>query len=264
MSTGDRNLARASRRSRTFRAGTPLGDVVPDDPCRPVRITLIVAYADRLHVVARVEGLPIDRISVAISVASSSAARSSAGPRHVWKVLAVDSVLYAGMWYAYERTRSAADALGLPGAGRPRCATSTGSLFFGHDPNVVLQQHFWHAPRSRWYDEVASTTYYTHFVFPVIAHGGPVGGQPAPVGAVHEALRHAARRRLRDVRAPARPRRRGWCRAEVPVPAVRPARPAHRRGFYDLGFKGFVKSYNVASTGATRSRRCRRCTPRSR
>ena len=42
------------------------------------------------------------------------------------------------------------------------------ALFAGNDPSVVLQHHFWEKG-VRWWDVGASSTYYTHFVFPVIA-----------------------------------------------------------------------------------------------
>ncbi len=71
------------------------------------------------------------------------------------------------MWYAYERTRGAADALGFP-VQVEAMRNIDRLLFFGNDPNVVLQQHFWNTP-VRWWDVVASSIYYTHFVFPVIA-----------------------------------------------------------------------------------------------
>ena len=42
-------------------------------------------------------------------------------------------------------------------------------LCFGADPSVWLQQHFYDPRVVYWYDKVASTTYFTHFVLSVIA-----------------------------------------------------------------------------------------------
>ena len=44
------------------------------------------------------------------------------------------------------------------------------ALFFGHDPNTVLQQHFWRSS-VQWWDKVASLTYFTHFIFVPIVMG---------------------------------------------------------------------------------------------
>ncbi len=223
-----------------FRSGTPLGSLVPEDACRPVRVALIVAYAAGYLYWLRAEGLPIDRISVSISVALFLACGFIGRPRHVWKVLAVDVVLYAGMWYAYERSRSAADALGFP----VQAATVRDIdrfLFFGHDPNVVLQQHFWHSS-VHWWDEVASTTYYTHFVFPVIALA------ILWVASHRQWVRFMKRFStllgigcLMFVILPTAP---PWMASQQHL-----IEPLHRdtgRGFLTLGFKAFVKTYTVA------------------
>jgi membrane-associated phospholipid phosphatase len=224
-----------------FRAGTPLGTLVPDDALRAVRATLIVAYAIGYLFWLRVEGLPIDRISVAISVALFLGCGFIGKPRHVWKVLAVDSLLYAGMWYAYERSRSAADALGFP-VQVTAMRDIDQFLFFGHDPNVVLQHHFWQSS-VRWWDEVASTTYYTHFVVPVIAL--------AILWVVSHRQWVRFMKRFATVLGVS-------CAMFVVLPAAPPwmvaqqyhmLDPLHRnagRGFIALGFKGFVKTYSVA------------------
>src|SRR6478736_9649863 len=143
----------------SFRRGVPLGHVVPEDLWRPVRITLMIAYAIGYLWWLRVEGLPIDRISVAASVAIFLGCAFIGRPRHVWKQLAIDSVLYAAMWYAYERTRGAADALGFP-VQVEAMRNIDRLMFFGNDPSVVLQQHFWHST-VRWWDVLASSIYHT-------------------------------------------------------------------------------------------------------
>ena len=146
------------------------------------------------------------------------------------------------MWYAYERTRGAADALGFP-VQVEAMRNIDRLLFFGHDPNVVLQQHFWHATGA-----LVGRRRVEHLLHPLRLPGdrpgGAVGGQPSPVGAVHEALRHRAARRLRDVRrAPDRAAVDGGAE----VPADRPAAPRTRAAAsLHIGFKGFVHSYNVA------------------
>jgi len=224
-----------------FRPGTPLGDVVPADPFRPVRVTLIVAYAIGYCWWLRVEGLPIDRISVAISVALFLACGFIGKPRHVWRTLAIDSVLYAGMWYAYERSRSAADALGFP-VQVSAVRNIDQFMFFGYDPNVVLQDHFWQKS-VRWWDEIASTTYYTHFVFPVIALA--ILWVVSHRQWVRYMKRFATLLGIACLMFVALPTAPPWM-ASKQYHLLDPLSRNAGRGFVALGFKGFVKSYNVA------------------
>ena len=116
-------------------------------------------------------------------------------------MLAIDLALYCAMWFAYETTRGAADGR-IFGIKFPLQVQSVRNidrvLFFGHDPNSVLQEHFWRST-VHWWDKVASLTYFTHFIFVPIVMGALVGHQSSPVGPVHEALRHGARCCMRDV-----------------------------------------------------------------
>jgi membrane-associated phospholipid phosphatase len=225
----------------TFRQGTPLGNVVPEDLWRPVRITLMTAYGLGYLWWLRVKGLPLDRISVTISVVLFLGCAFIGRPRHVWKQLAVDSLLYAAMWYAYERTRGAADALGFP-VQVESMRNIDRVLFVGHDPNVVLQEHFWHAT-VRWWDVVASLIYHTHFVVPVVVIA------VLWVASHRQWVRFMKRFATLLLVA---------CAMFVVLPTAPPwmvsqkyelLAPLHRdpgRGVVHIGFKGFVHSYNVA------------------
>ena len=72
------------------------------------------------------------------------------------------------MWLAYEQSRGWADHAGFPlQVEMPRNVDRF--LFFGTDPTVWLQHHFYDPHEIHWYDKVASATYFTHFIFPVIA-----------------------------------------------------------------------------------------------
>ena len=224
-----------------FRQGTPLGHVVPEDLWRPVRITLMVAYALSYAWWLRVKGLPLDRISVTISVVLFLGCAFIGRPRHVWRQLAIDTVLYAAMWYAYEQTRGAADALGFP-VQVEAMRDIDRLLFFGNDPSVVLQQHFWHST-VRWWDVAASSIYHTHFVFPVIAIA------VLWVASHRQWVRFMKRFATLLVVA---------CAMFVVLPTAPPwmvaqkyqlIDPLHRdpgRGVVHIGFKGFVHSYNIA------------------
>jgi membrane-associated phospholipid phosphatase len=225
----------------TFRGDVPLGAVVPEDVWRSVRITLIIAYALGYLWWLRVEGLPIDRVSVTLSVAIFLGCAFIGRPRHVWKQLVIDSLLYAAMWYSYDRTRSAADALGFP-VQVESMRDIDRFLFLGYDPSVVLQQHFWQ-PGVRWWDVVASSTYYTHFVLPIIAI--------AVLWVVSHRQWVRFMKRFATVIGVA-------CAMFIVFPTAPPwmvsqqyqlIAPLHRdpaRGFLHLGFKGFVHSYDVA------------------
>ena len=157
-------------------ARAALRSAVPFEVFRPVRLTLMISYLLGYLWWLRVKGLPIDRISVAISVGMFLVFAFVGKSWRTWGILLLDCSFYCVMWLAYERTRGAADE-GLSVFGLFRIphqfqVESTRNidraLFFGHDPNTVLQDHFWE--RSvRWYDVVASTTYMTHFVVPIIA-----------------------------------------------------------------------------------------------
>jgi hypothetical protein len=217
---------------------------VPVDTWRWVRITLMTAYLGVYLWWLRSKGLPIDRISVAIALGIFLICAFVGRPARQWALLAGDVVLYAVMWFSYEMTRGAADHLGMP-LQVESVRNLDRWLFLGHDPTVVLQQHYW-TPQVRWYDQVASFTYYTHFVFPII------------VMAVLWATSHRqwARfmKRFATLLGVA-------CVMFVLLPTVPPWMASSRRfsyriipplerqtyrGFYDLGFKGFVKSWQSA------------------
>ncbi len=93
----------------------------------------------------RVEGLPIDRISVAISVGIFLVCAFVGKSWRTWAVLLLDCVAYCVMWITYEKTRGTADAgvdvVGWFHLDFPLQVQSVRNidrfLFFGHDPNVV-------------------------------------------------------------------------------------------------------------------------------
>ncbi len=157
-------------------ARVPLRSVVPLEVFRPVRLMLMVTYLVGYLWWLRANGLPIDRISVAISVGIFLVCAFIGKSWRTWGILLLDCLFYSAMWLAYERTRGAADeglsVLGLFRVPHQLQVESVRNidraLFFGNDPNTVLQDHFWE--RSiRWYDVAASITYMTHFVVPIVA-----------------------------------------------------------------------------------------------
>jgi membrane-associated phospholipid phosphatase len=159
--------------SRSLRVG--VRSAVPFEWFRPVRLTLMLTYLVGYLWWLKVKGLTVDRVSVAIAVGIFLACAFIGRSWRTWGVLLLDCVAYCTMWLAYEKTRGAADdGVSVFGLFRLKFPLQVESIrnidkfmFFGHDPNVVLQEHFWERT-VRWYDVVAGTTYMTHFVFPMI------------------------------------------------------------------------------------------------
>ena len=201
---------------------------------------------------------------VAAPSASSSSARSSADLAQ-WGVLLLDRV---ALLRDVVRLRDAPAAPRRPIL-RDQ-VPAAGAVGAQHRPVAVLRprpQRRAAAPllevTVRWWDKVASTTYMTHFVFSVIVMARAVGHQPSPVGALHEAVRHAPRR---------------GCIMFIVLPTAPPwmadrstTTPDHHltrsagRGFTTIGFvRSAAQLARSPSTGATLWQRCRRCTRRSR
>jgi membrane-associated phospholipid phosphatase len=230
-----------------------LRSVVPIDEFRVVRLALMFQFLFVYLWWLRVKGLPVDRISVAISVAIFLVCAFVGRTWRTWGVLLLDCVLYSVMWWAYEATRGAADdGVGVLGLFRIKFDRQVESvrnidrfMFFGHDPNVVLQEHFWQ-DEVRWWDMVASSTYMTHFVLPMIAM--------ATLWVLSHRQWARFMKRFASLLAVG-------CLLFVLLPTVPPWMASetggryelfdelHRgagRGFRHLGFKGFVNDYNVA------------------
>ena len=203
----------------------------------------------------RVKGLPIDRISVAISVGIFLVCAFVGKSWRTWGVLLLDCVAYCVMWVAYEKTRGTADAgidvFGWFHLDFPLQVQSVRNidrvLFLGHDPNVVLQDHFWEHT-VRWYDVVASVTYMTHFVVPIVVMGA--------LWATSHRQWARFMKRFATLLAVA-------CIMFVILPTIPPWMAGDRRypyhlfqpltrnawrGLYHLGFRGFTKGYRIQLT----------------
>ncbi|MDP2291595.1 MAG: phosphatase PAP2 family protein [Actinomycetota bacterium] len=227
-----------------------LSDLVPYDEFRVARLALMFEFLFIYLWWLRIMGLPVDRISVAISVGIFLVCAFIGRSWRTWGVLLLDCLAYSVMWWTYEATRGAADdGIGVLGLFRikfPRQVDSMRDIdrvmFFGNDPNVVLQDHFWE-PSVRWYDVVASTTYMTHFVLPIITM--------AVLWVVSRRQWVRFMKRFATLLGVA-------CVLFVLLPTVPPWMAAeqydlfgrlHRdagRGFRHLGFKGFVNDYHIA------------------
>lgn len=150
-----------------------LGAVVPVDYLAWVRRTALTIFCVYAIVWTRDHGILWDRLGVARAVAVFLVCAFVGRPARQWGMLAIDLSLYCAMWYAYETTRGAADGK-IFGIRFPLQVQAPRNidrfLFFGNDPNVVLQNHFWRAS-VHWYDKVASLTYFTHFIFVPIVMG---------------------------------------------------------------------------------------------
>lgn len=220
-------------------------DFVPHDPLFRVRVALMTVYGIGYVWWFRERGLIIDRISVAISVGIFLTCAFVGKPWRRWGQLAIDAFLYCLMWFCYEMTRGASDHLGFPyQVQAPRNIDRF--MFGGVDPNVWMQQHFYHSTEIRWYDDVASATYYTHFVLPVIVLA--VLWATSRVQFVRFLKRFATVLGIACVMFVLLPTVPPWM-ASSPKYHYRLFRPLARhtgRGFTDLGFHGFVKGWQQA------------------
>jgi membrane-associated phospholipid phosphatase len=150
-----------------------LADVVPVDYWAWIRRVTLTSFC--LYAVwwTKDNGILWDRLNIAKAVAIFLVCAFVGRPARQWAVLVADLALYCLMWFAYETTRGAADGrlLGIRFPLQVQAPRNVDRvLAFGHDPNVVLQQHFWHNS-VHWWDKVASLTYFTHFVFVPIVIG---------------------------------------------------------------------------------------------
>jgi membrane-associated phospholipid phosphatase len=142
-----------------------LGAVVPVDVWRIVRLTAMSGYVVLMVWWFRTQGMVWERLSVAVALFIFLVCAFIGKPLREWRTLVFDVGCYSVMWYGYETTRGAADGkiFGIKFPLQVQAVRNIDrALFFGHDPNTVLQAHFWE-PSIRWYDKVASTTYMTHF-----------------------------------------------------------------------------------------------------
>jgi membrane-associated phospholipid phosphatase len=146
----------------------PLNVAVPEDPWFYVRLVGFAAFTIGYIAWFVKKGLIIDRISVGISVGIFIIIGHLGRPLRRWAWLVFDCLCYCVMWLCYEQSRGWADRAGFPlQVEAPRNIDRF--MFFGTDPNVWMQRHFYNRDYVHWYDKVASATYFTHFIFPVIA-----------------------------------------------------------------------------------------------
>jgi len=151
----------------------PLGTVVPVDYLAWVRRTTTTIFCIYAVVWTKQNGILWDRLSVARAIAVFLVCAFIGRPLRQWGILAIDLMLYCVMWFLYETTRGAADGkiFGIRFPLQVQAPRNIDrALFLGHDPNVVLQQHFWKST-VHWWDKVASLTYFTHFIFVPIVMG---------------------------------------------------------------------------------------------
>jgi membrane-associated phospholipid phosphatase len=243
--SSDRTVTDADGHVSVGAARRSISELVSRDPFFWFRALAMTAYGATYVWWFRSRGLLIDRISVALSVAIFLACAFAGKPWRRWLLLLVDAALYALMWFGYEMTRGAADHLGLP-LQVQSVRNIDRFLFFGHDPNVWMQQHFYEAGHVRWYDDVASSVYYTHFVFPVVALA--VLWAASRVQWVRFLKRFATVLAAGCVGFVLLPTAPPWMASSLKY-RYRLFAPLARhtgRGFTDMGFKGFVKGWQHA------------------
>ena len=133
---------------------------------RHLRVAAFSVYLVAFVWAGFVYGLPPDRIAVLSWVLGGFVAGAVGRPWWVWRLMARDFVVFVAMWFAYDYSRGMADQLGFPvNHTLPRDVDRL--LFFGTDPNVWMQRHFYEAGSVRWYDVAGALIYFTHFCVPM-------------------------------------------------------------------------------------------------
>jgi membrane-associated phospholipid phosphatase len=191
-------------------------------------------------------GILWDRIGIAHAVALFLLCAFIGRPARQWAVLAVDLALYCAMWLAYEMTRGAADGkvLGIKFPLQVEAPRNLDRiLFFGNDPTVVLQQHYW-KPAVHWWDKVASLTYFTHFVLVPIVMGA--------LWAVNHRQWVRFMKRFATVLLVAcgmfilMPTAPPWMASKAPYNLIPPLNRGAGRGFVAMGLHAAANSYRHA------------------
>ncbi|MCU1391878.1 MAG: hypothetical protein JWM34_306 [Ilumatobacteraceae bacterium] len=145
-----------------------LGEVVPADPWYTVRLIGFAAFTVGYIIFFVQKGLIIDRISVGISVVIFIVIGHLGRPARRWAWLVFDTLCYCVMWFVYDESRGWADKAGFE-TQVYAMRNIDRFLFFGKDPSAFLQEHWYDPKHVHWYDKVMSATYFTHFIFPIIA-----------------------------------------------------------------------------------------------
>ncbi len=235
---------------------------------RRIRIASIAVYVVAYVWWFATQGIIVDRISVLVSVVLFLIVGTIGRAWQDWLRLGRDAGLFVLMWLAYDESRGLADRVGMP-IQVESVRDIDRFLFLGTDPTVWLQHRFFEGPDSvRWYDVAGSIVYFSHFIVP-----------PVVIATLYIANRHQWGRYMRRfatvlfvactmfVLLPTAP---PWMAAGgrnnvgLELDALEPLtdRPARVGG--TSGSARSSEHGTPAATGPTRSRRCPRCTPRSR
>ena len=130
-----------------------------------IRIALLCAYACAFIWSFQTNGLPVARIAVLGWVGGAFIVGNVGRPWAKQRQMVLDLAFYALMWLSYDYSRGIADSFGMPLQVQAPLNIDR-FLFWGNDPNVWMQERFWHEG-IRWYDVVGSLVYFTHFFVPV-------------------------------------------------------------------------------------------------
>ena len=133
---------------------------------RYIRTAALVLYVVAFFWSGIQFGIPTDRIAVLAWVLGGFIAGNVGKSRSSQLLMLRDFAVFVAMWFAYDYSRGIADQLGMPlQVTFPRDMDRL--IFFGADPNVWMQNHFYEAMSVRWYDVVGSIVYFTHFCVPM-------------------------------------------------------------------------------------------------
>jgi len=132
-----------------------------------IRRILLGGYVVVFLLSAKYNGIPLDRLAVLAWMFAAFAVATVGKKKHeVWLMMRDWFTLFT-IYMLYDYSRGIADQLGMP-VNYTWAHNIDKFLFFGHDPNAVLQHRYYDPTTVHWYDILGSLIYMTHFALPVI------------------------------------------------------------------------------------------------
>ena len=112
-------------------------------------------------------GIPVDRIAVLLWMLTAFLVASVGRTKADVTLMIRDWFIIVVIYMAYDYSRGTADQWGI-GVNYTLPRDIDRLLFFGNDPVIWMQEHFYVPADVRWYDVAGAIIYMCHFVLPVV------------------------------------------------------------------------------------------------
>ena len=112
-------------------------------------------------------GIPVDRIAVLLWMLAAFLVASVGRTKADVTLMIRDWFIIVVIYMAYDYSRGTADQWGI-GVNYTLPRDIDRLLFFGNDPVIWMQEHFYVPADVRWYDVAGAIIYMCHFVLPVV------------------------------------------------------------------------------------------------